>query len=443
LWSNGQTTDTLSGVIAGIYTVTVTDMLGTLTTATVTINEPTTALAATITVDANVSCFKGNNGALTANPSGGTPGYSYMWNTNATTQSISYLNAGLYTVQVKDANGCKIIVTQNVSQPAAALAVNINQTQTSCSANTGTLTSTVTGGTPNYSYLWSNSATTSSISGLTAGDYILQVTDSKGCIAKDTGTIVISSRPTIDAGPNKTVYLGYPDSSCAKLQSSGAGGGTPPYTLSWSTGSNASFINVCPTVSTVYYLTITDSKGCTAKDSVKVCVVDVRCGTGNRKVAICHRTGSSSNPSNSLCVDLADAKSHLLSHPGDKLGGCGTPTGCNYPASSNRGPENSAEVIISKAVIESTGKVNMVKAYPNPFSKSCRLEFSFSESAEYATLEIFDLNGVKVRTVFNGKVEAGIRYSPTLDASMFSPGVYIYKLSSRNTSEFGKIVLIK
>ncbi|MFV8340759.1 SprB repeat-containing protein, partial [Flavobacterium sp. LB3P21] len=110
-----QTTATASGLIAGTYTVTVTDAKGCIDTETVTITEPAAALVATIGTPTNVSCFGGNNGAATASATGGTTSYSYSWNTSPvqTTATASGLIAGTYTVTVTDAKGC--IDTESVT----------------------------------------------------------------------------------------------------------------------------------------------------------------------------------------------------------------------------------------------------------------------------------------------------------------------------------------
>jgi hypothetical protein len=110
-WSNDgpETPDNdpqnLSGVLAGSYVVTVTDALGTTATATATITQPGSVLGVTGAVT-NVGTLGGNNGAIDVTPSGGTPPYTYLWNSGAITQDRTGLTAGNYTTTVSDANGC-------------------------------------------------------------------------------------------------------------------------------------------------------------------------------------------------------------------------------------------------------------------------------------------------------------------------------------------------
>ena len=114
LWSNGQTTQTATGLIAGTYTVTVTSAVGCTVTNTVTITQPTPITVTTTTVSATCSLL---NGSATANPSGGVGPYTYSWNTIPvqTTQTATGLGAGTYTVTVTGAGGCTATATATVS----------------------------------------------------------------------------------------------------------------------------------------------------------------------------------------------------------------------------------------------------------------------------------------------------------------------------------------
>lgn len=124
-WSNGSTTsgsalstNAINTLTAGTYTVTVTDNSSCTATASTTITQPGSALSASVSVSSNISCNGGNDGALTASATGGTPSYTYAWSNSATSPSISSLSATTYTVTITDANGCTSLSSSTLSNPS-------------------------------------------------------------------------------------------------------------------------------------------------------------------------------------------------------------------------------------------------------------------------------------------------------------------------------------
>src|SRR5262245_10813077 len=97
---------------------------------------------------------------------------------------------------------------------------------------------------------------------------------------------IVMAQCSADAGPDVSVVVGYPPMSCTSLTATPTG--TPPFSFSWSTGDTSQTINVCPVAATNYWVTITDSTGCSATDTVSVTVVDVRCGSDSNKISVCH-----------------------------------------------------------------------------------------------------------------------------------------------------------
>ncbi len=201
LWSNGAITEDISGLAAGNYGVTVTDGNGCTTTASVTINEPPLLTSAIIKTD--VLCNGDDTGTAEAIGNGGTTPYGYLWSTGATTKTISGLVAGFYSVTIADANGCISTASTTITEPPA-LSVTVIGTDPVCNGEaTGTAEATPAGGTPPYSYAWSNGATTSSITGLAAGEYTVTVTDANGCTATNVITLIDPPLPPCDIeGPN-------------------------------------------------------------------------------------------------------------------------------------------------------------------------------------------------------------------------------------------------
>ncbi|NDC07664.1 MAG: hypothetical protein EBZ86_10190 [Synechococcaceae bacterium WB9_2_069] len=166
-WSNGASTEDLSSLTAGNYSVSVTDFNGCTANANVTITQPT--LLTTSASSTNVTCNGLNNGTATVTAAGGTAPYTYLWNSGATTPSITNLAPGNYSVTVTDANGCSANANVTITQPIL-LTANASSTNLACNGiNNGTATVTAAGGTASYNYLWNTGATTPSITNLAPG----------------------------------------------------------------------------------------------------------------------------------------------------------------------------------------------------------------------------------------------------------------------------------
>src|SRR5690606_36108781 len=136
------------------------------------------------------------NGSLTVTATGGTEPYTYLWSNGETTQTITDLAAGDYSVVVTDANGCEAEATYTVGTADVTITLEGTPTAAMCIAENGSLTVTATGGTEPYTYLWSNGETTQTITDLAAGDYSVVVTDANGCEAEATYTVGTPSVPT-------------------------------------------------------------------------------------------------------------------------------------------------------------------------------------------------------------------------------------------------------
>lgn len=261
--SPAQTTTTATGLTAGIYIATVTDGNGCIDTAMVTIAQPT-ALNAQISNTVHVSCNGGNNGAASVTVSGGTTPYSYSWNTTPiqTTATATNLLAGSYAVVVTDNNGCKDTATITITQPSILNAsISSFNTPTCFGVNNGSATAITSGGKSPYTYSWNTTPvqTTATATGLSAGSYIVTVTDSNGCT--DTANITLSQPTILNASISATTHVncnGGNTGTAAGIVS----GGTSPYTYSWSTSPVQTTATAINLQAGTYTLTITDSKGC-------------------------------------------------------------------------------------------------------------------------------------------------------------------------------------
>src|SRR5690606_31329651 len=170
-----------------------------------------------------VLCIGGNTGSMTAAGNGGTSPYSYVIagptvnTTGASSGVFTGLTSGSYTITVTDANGCTIITTQNITQPASAVTLsNVGSNSPPvCSGSTLTLSSSATGGTGAITYSWSGpngftstqqNPTISNVTTAASGTYTVTATDANGCTASQTTSVTItpSVTPTVNISPNPT-----------------------------------------------------------------------------------------------------------------------------------------------------------------------------------------------------------------------------------------------
>ena len=262
-WSNAETTASITGVAAGTYTVTVTDNNGCSTTSSAVITEPTQIIAS-INVDSNVTCNGLADGGLTLTASGGTGALSYAWNTTESSTSITSLVAGTYTVTITDQNGCTTSLSEVITEPASLTANAAVDSTVSCATFAdGGATVTANGGTTPYSYQWTNSATTASITGVTAGTYTVTITDNNGCSTTTNVTVGEPNPLAVNLAADSTV-------TCNGLANGGvtatASAGTAPYTYLWSTGATSASITQLSAAT--YSVTVTDINGCDISDAI-------------------------------------------------------------------------------------------------------------------------------------------------------------------------------
>ncbi|MBU0764823.1 MAG: choice-of-anchor L domain-containing protein [Bacteroidetes bacterium] len=257
---------------AGTYSVIVTDQNGCTAGTNVTINEPL-QMSSTIT-GTDVSCYGGSNGTVTVVASGGTIPYFYTWSPaqpNAST--VTGLEAGTYFVTVRDVNGCTVLNSRTVDEPAQIL-FTTGTTDASCyGLSDGTATVTITGGgTVPFTFDWSTNEqevnnSTSSITS-SAGYYYVTMTDASGCSRNAMMFIDEPTEVIMELTPNQVICHG----GSAKLHVS-ATGGHPGYTYYWSTGATGQSITVSPVETTSYSVYAIDADGCYSETQyVKVIV---------------------------------------------------------------------------------------------------------------------------------------------------------------------------
>jgi large repetitive protein len=260
LWSNGATTEDLTGIVAGTYNVTITDANGCTTTASGIVTQPAAALAGTTTTTA-VLCFGDATGGVNLTVTGGTAPYSYLWSNGATTEDLTGIVAGTYNVTITDANGCTTTATGIVTQPAAALAGTTTTTAVLCFGDaTGGVNLTVTGGTAPYTYLWSNGATTEDLTNVIAGTYNVTITDANGCTTTASGIV---TQPAAALAGSASIAAAIACNGGTATITLSASGGTPTYSYTFNGITNTTGVYPNIFAGTGYAWSITDASGCT------------------------------------------------------------------------------------------------------------------------------------------------------------------------------------
>jgi len=191
-WSTGATTSNLNNVVAGSYSVVVTDANGCKDSTNITLTQPATAVADSNHIAA-IKCY-GGSATATGFAYGGTKPYTYAWSGGSTnTTNTATLTAGTYTLTIRDSNRCRLRDTIIVTQPASFITSTTITGMDSSAANpcTSAASVQVIGTLSKYIISWSPSGGShDTISNLCAGAYIATITDTNGCVEYDTVTIV-------------------------------------------------------------------------------------------------------------------------------------------------------------------------------------------------------------------------------------------------------------
>lgn len=238
-WGSLGTASSITEIPPGNYSVTVKDKNGCQVTKAFTITEPATFVQIS-KIEVNSGCFGANNARLQVFAQGGTGSYSYFINNQAFNGTATNLSPGAYQVRVQDTNGCSAEQSVQIAAPAALTITGVSTTNTTAAGTaTGTATVVVNGGTPNFTFLWSNGQTTQTARNLVAGTYSVTVRDANGCQVQRTNIriydplfaeISVSSRCLSRQDALRTSFF----------NAINVTGGTGNYTYSWNFGENAS-----------------------------------------------------------------------------------------------------------------------------------------------------------------------------------------------------------
>ncbi|MFZ4635501.1 MAG: hypothetical protein ACOYNO_14955, partial [Saprospiraceae bacterium] len=308
LWNTSQTTASIGVTLAGVYTVTVTNVAQCTGVASVVVHPAPTV---SLTGSSSIVCI-GDQIALMATPGSGTAPYTYAWsgpNAYASTQedptpfAASAAAGGTYQLTVTDNKGCTVTGSQTVvfkSEAKPTLTATANTPV--CVGAPITLAVAATGGTTPYVYAWSgpNNFSASNqnppafnATAAAAGNYQVTVTTAGGCVSTASSAVMVNATPSITASGATPVCQG----SNVTLTSATTGG-TAPFTYLWAGPNNfaSTLANPIPfsgsaAASGTYTVTVTDGNGCTATASRAIVVSTVNVAptvvtTGNSPVCV-------------------------------------------------------------------------------------------------------------------------------------------------------------
>lgn len=265
--------DSINTLCGNDYIAQVVDGTGCMSFTNFTIEEPD-SLVASLNFVQDETCFNTCDGIVSAMPINGTMPFTYNWINPAglTASTATNLCDGIYTVNIADANGCTITLTDTVNEPTP-IVMNLDSTDASCSTIAdGAIDATVTGGAGGFTYSWTGpggfTSTSEDLTAIFTGTYVLTATDINGCSLTD--SIIVNALLIADANAgNDTVMC----TNGAGMTLTGVG--TPGATYSWTDSlgnvlSATDVLNVTSTGTTETYIFIVNNSGCIDSDTVSI-----------------------------------------------------------------------------------------------------------------------------------------------------------------------------
>lgn len=379
------------------------------------------------------------------------PSITYLWSNGETTQDISNLSAGDYTVTVSKPDEEPVTKTVTVNRNITPLEITLdspktNYTNVSCNgANDGSINSTITGGCEPYSYLWNTNETTPNLSNASAGTYALTIIDAKGATLNKTITLTepeiifsIVTLSTIDLKTcsledNTNLLYGYPKNNVHSVQLNAfTTGGNGIYTYAWEPAEKFND----PTIENPIFtkkrapkkeiktheltLTITDNLGCSNTQTVFVNSLNVgvkkeQCTNTPRKVLICHKGRKT------LTVNHNSVAAHLEN--GDCLGSCVE-------------DDNLTAIVRNSEANLHTNDLSLmgIKVFPNPSNGEFEIN---SNGHEEIHLLLIDISG----KILEQKSITGNNKKAYLGNKNLSKGTYFLRVTTTSETVIKKLIV--
>jgi PKD repeat protein len=357
-WSSGQSTMDIDGLDEGTYTVLVVDAAGCQSNTAAYVDAPM-PINVSNTTSTDASCS--NDGSATVSPSGGSGGYTYLWNDNQqqTGQTASALASGSYTVVVTDSEGCQATTQITVDGGGDINVNNGSKTHVTCfGSSDGTATVNPNGGASPYTYLWSDGQTTQTATGLSGGSIGVTVTDASGCQQSRSFFIQEPDQLTVEV-------LAISDEACPGMENGAIDaeimGGTSPYTYHWNGAGLGQSLNPQNIAAGTYVLSVNDENGCTTGQGIVVGqgeAVEIQMSGTD---VLCHGTESGS-----ISVEISGGETPYTYHwNGAGFGQTLNPQGVQageytFTATDSEGCQASAQYMVSEPAAISASLLEMI-----------------------------------------------------------------------------------
>jgi len=262
-WNIGSTNDTITELVPGIYSVLITDGLNCTSEIEFVIEEPE-AIVIDIVNAITPNCPGDSTGMIEVSATGGTGTLSYLWSNGVTTTSITDLENGDYTISVSDTNGCFVEQSFTLDDPLE-IGVVATENMPSCfDSSDGSIAITATGGSGNYTYLWSNGDSTTTINNIAAGEYTITITDTNNC----NNILSFTLNGPSEIEPNITSSDVTQNGANDGVATVDPQDGVEPYTYLWSNDSTTA--EITGLMPGLYTVTITDANDCISISTVVI-----------------------------------------------------------------------------------------------------------------------------------------------------------------------------
>ena len=432
-WSpSGAQSSSISGLSAGSYSVQITDITGCDTTIAYTVPSvnPSITLSTSVT-DESTGC----DGSASVTVTSGNGPFTYQWNdpNQQTTNTASNLCAGSYTVTVSDGSGCSssatVVVGSGTSPCPNPIAVSASITGDTCGQNTGAISVTTTGGSGQIFYQWSpGGAQSSSINGLSAGSYSVQITDITGC--DTTVTYVVSS-----VNPSFSLSTSSTDESCGCDGSASVTvNGNGPFTYQWDDLNGQTTSTAADLCAGSYTVVVSDGSGCSSSATVTV---------GSAPSAVSVNVTSTdqtdaTNPDGSASAFASGGTppySYLWSNGGTDAIINGLAAGSySVDVTDANGCSGSASVTVTANIDTTTSILSMnwqaISLSPNPSSGNIHIQWTSQQAIPY-TINVIDASGRQMISTQGQSVQGLNRVG--VETSSLSAGLYQVVIQSHES----------